>query len=1342
MIKRCFLQIVLSLLLIASAFVAKAQEGMRFRTVSPKGGFYYDGVSSISQDGEDYIWVMLENELLRYDGYDYINYSFKFDAFPDSSRAWKFNYMDATTTGLLHVIASNSLYVYDPKSDLFKIADNGPFSMICSTPDGNLWCVHNGSLKLVSLPGYDMTMCQFDEDSPRVIPFMVRSDGKMFCATRDGKVYRTRDNAFKQLERLHDLVPKDQITGLAAYKEKLFVLTEGMKVLRYDTRRNELEETIDVDYLGLDVPINSFTTDSNGRLFIGSLRGLVVLNPVTGEQHLYRHSQSDPMSIPNNSVWDIFEDKAGNIWFGHYAGGLSVVDVEDNLSLKSYNPDFSGLSENLVSCFAEDAAKLYVGTEGGGINIVDKRTGTFSYLKHGIGINTLSHNNVKSLLIDCNNRLWIAMFRGGLDCYDIKDGVFRHFRHNQDNSLGLLDDNLRKIVPENESGLWIAYQSSRAMISYLSFATEEMKHFTLGPDEFVYDIHKDNSTGYLWILTRTRLYRLNTHDGSILEEHTPFISGQTLCTDEEGNVWIGSFGKGLVKYESAKHIFTYTDDLSKYNVSAVFSICFEASGRLWMGTDNGLLCYDISSSIARKYDESDGMQGQVYYPLSSMVGIDDCCYFGGTRGFSVLSPSSVSLQSTPPAARISIVTVDGNQTTIGTMEDKDSEIKLDWNHGNISFTFSSDNYRSPEKNHFRYRLKGYSDKWTTVSSSSRTVSYSKLPAGKYTLEYQASNADDKWGEISRLQITRKRAPWASIPALLLYVFSLLAISAFGVHYIIEKRRMKMQMYKDSLERQKNEAIHQSQLRFFTNVSHDFRTPLSLILAAVENIKKDKQSDQFNYQILKNNSQRLLNLVNDLMDFRLAESKKMKLIINAKDINSFVFGIASDFEGYAKRRNILFRIDCDSSLDKEIPFDGKLVEKVIFNLMSNAFRYTEEGGEIRVMTYSDSMAFTSKHSVCFNTDPSHDTSHDFAIVVSDTGIGISEESISKVFDRYYTVDDNKIGRHLGTGIGLALVNQIVHIHKGIIKVYSERGKGTDFIIYLPASSSCYTADELSDTQYIPEANVENSLIIDAKTDSPLILPEQPNRNTILIVEDNKDLCSLLSGFLSLNYNVRSSHNGQEAIDILSSESIDLVLSDIMMPIMDGVTLCKQIKGSIETSHIPVVLLTAKSSDEARLEGADSGADLYFTKPINMKLLLKSIRNVFQHRSNVCDYYSKHYWAENSSLSTNKQDTLFLDKLTKVIDENLSKPDVDVNKIASQLCMSRTKLFEKLKALTGKNIVEFSLNYRLRKAARLLKEGKNINEVTEMIGLHSRSYFDKVFKKEFGVTPAKFVSTKDN
>ena len=1326
-------------LLVSILDVFPANDNYRFRTMSPEGGFYYDGVKEIEQDQAGFIWVMMDYELYRFDGYHFKKYYPYFAKLQPAER-WIFTNMASDSSGCLYVNTNNGVYRYEAVTDRFERI-YGPVSSVEVDNSDRLWMRKRQLWHLWDEKSGELSAPLYDDRKPGFV-------NAAFCAYHQDlysfirqRIYRFNyaENRFELCYVLPDTEGSIRFAQACKGSLWVFVNKDGLYQIDLTTFRVIKHFKPSPEYDGS--ALRAFYVDTEGQVWMGTMDGIYILNTEDGQVSHYKHSRSDSFSLPNNSVWKIYGDKQSNVWIGMYSGKLCCVNVNESDAFKTWIPEPGGLSYAPVSTFAEDGNTLWIGTEGGGLNRMEISTGKvtpFTY-KEGQAL-----NNVKSLVLDNERRLWISTYREGLDVYDTRRGSMTRYRHDKNDGRSLRVDDVRKTVLEADSGLWVAYQYPQPIISYFSFRTRSFVHYTLDDSEnYLFDIQRQGENK-LWAISNEALYCMDVHTRKvekILPEDSTYLGLFTFCLDDSDNIWIGTIGNGLVKFDTKAMRFMPQKDVLRQNIYSIYTLCYDA-GNVWMGTDDGLYCYDIAQNHLSRFDKGENTQGQVYYPLASLKGVDGTLYFGGTNGFTAVSPKKISYNAYKPKAVISDFFID-HESVLPEYRLNGSvrEVVLDYDQTNFGFQFSSDSYHVPEKNRFRYRLRGYNNAWITVNAQNRTAMYSKVPAGSYYFEVYAANSDGVWSEQPTvIKVVRKTAPWFSWPAYLCY----LLIFAGGVYAICrhfsEKKKFKMLLYQESVERDKKEQIHQAQLRFFTNISHDFRTPLSLIMAALDKLRREGLKEYY-YRILNGNVQRLLNLVNELMDFRTVENGMMKLELEPLDINRMVQEIGNDFTDYAKERHIDFRMACDKALSSSVYADKNVVEKIVMNLLNNAFKYTREKGSILLETRGPGDVFVSRHKNSFTVGDCGD--HAFSLIVSDTGVGISAESISSVFERFYKVNTVNADSHLGTGIGLALVKSLVLLQKGSVTIYSERDKGTDMVVRLPLDTALFRETvfkkEKTETADTP-ADVSQETETDAQEEMEARLQEENrNKKRILLVEDNADLRALIAEALADEFMVVQSVDGLDALKRMEETDFDLVISDIMMPNKDGVSLCNDIKKNLNTSHIPVVLLTAKTSLESKIEGVDSGADLYFEKPIDLTYLKLSLLNVFRNRQQLKEHYARNYYADSSELVTNEQDNRFLKQFIEFVESHMDLPQMDVGQIAEELGMSRSKLYSKVKGLTGKSVVEFVLNCRLRKAARLIiGESLTMREVMMRVGIESQAYFTNSFKKVFGETPTSFAA----
>ena len=1310
----------------------------KFHTFSPEGGFYYDGVKSIQQDNSGFIWILMDYDLYRFDGYQHVSYYTYFQNM-DPTTIRKFNYIATDTLGRLYVVANNKLFVHHANSNRFECLLDSTISYLKIDSKNRIWLKLPDLYQYIPESGKLVRMMYNNKPVSNISTFW-DDNGQLYAVSTWGTIYKVDPE--NGIFTLHDeRLPYDNYYNCIVWKNKTMWACDNRKRLyRVDGGTYKVIEV----YNFLDVHenhINSLYIDNLGYVWIGTRRGLYILNPQTTEYSLFQNNRDDPFSISDNSVWTVNEDRQQNIWLGTYSGSLHYVNPNEKKQFKSNTP----VNHRVISGFAEIGKELWIATEGGGISVVDKKTGNVSYKAYHPDGNSLAFNNVKKMVMDSiRKNIWISMFQGGLDGYNILAKKFTNYKNDSQNVNSLRFNNLRTIALEPDSGLWIAYQTSNLLLSFFSFDKKTFEHFSMDffPDNnyYIFDICRDAGTDDLWFVTHQKLYRMNVKNKNIEEiPSSETINGQTLCVDAEQNVWVGTMGKGLLKYSVKDSSYSKYDDILKFKVSTIYSICPDHYGSLWLGTDNGLFRFDLTTDVFMQFTKSDGVHGRVFYPLASMQSSSGELYFGGTSGYTVITDPDIRINTYKPKAMISDILIDNVSILFDTTLHVHSAktLKITHNQSNIGFLFSSDNYLMPTKNRFKYRLRGYDDRWVETDASNRYAFYTKLPAGNYTLELIASNNDGLWGDTPlQMNIRRLPAPWLSVWAYMLYTLIIFLTLFVVFRYYYRQKQLKMALYKESLEKQQREEIHQSQLSFFTNISHELKTPLSLILAVTDTLRKDGIRE-FYFKILNNNAQRLLHLVNELMLFRTVESGKQSLNLRMIDINTFVANIAEDFTDFSQQHDFRYSIHLDENMPKNIPADRMILEKIVTNLLNNAFRYTPDGGSISISTYYDRQ-YSPTYCNSYHTGNGN-VENPFYIVVSDTGIGISEASISKIFERFYKVDTS-LNQHLGSGMGLALVKSLVTLHKGSISVYSERDKGSEMVVALSKNATNYNEHDfdksnLSD-DIMPQHEEHVLMKEENNGENELYLRENKR---ILVVDDNEEMRKLIVGFLSQYYDMVEASDGVMASNLVRDMEIDLIISDIMIPLKDGVTLCSEIKNDINSSHIPFIILTAKTGQDSKLEGVESGADVYLEKPINFDILFQIIHNIFKRQERLKTHYAKQYFTDSGETSANRQNNAFLKKIYDMLDTCIDDPNLDVNYIASELMMSKTKLYTKLKSITGKSLVEMVRSYRLRKAAQMMiEENLSIGEVIMLVGIESQSYFTKAFKKEFGETPTAFVA----
>lgn len=730
----------------------------KFHTLSPEGGFYYDGIKSIQQDREGFIWVIMADNLFRFDGYQFKSYYPHFQILDPTYSNWHFNETETDADGCLFIATNKGLFVYEPQNDSFKKIFKMAIRSLKIDSQRNLWLVST-SLGIFNQKENSFKQYGTSSGSLTNVTDLCSDEQEMIVGTSEGEIYQF-DYHKKIFKQLCTLPEKSFIIKIKKHKNIAWILTENHGLYKLDCKTSSIIDHYDFfcTLNNASVPAKALYLDKNGYVWIGTQRGLYIMNPNSEKHTHFTNSEANRFSLPSNSIWTIKEDKQKNVWIGTYSGGLCYLNFQETHRFRTYKPNDKGLSNRVVSSFAEDKNFLWIATEGGGINRMSKKNSDFKYYTHIPGENSLAYNNVKSLVIDHSHNLWIAMFRGGLDCLSLKSSTFKNCSYDSQSNTSLLSMNLKKIILEADSGLWISYQNIG--ISFYSFKSKRFTHYK-------FDENRDSNNNSisdlcrgekddLWIINKGALYYMNVRNKKYKRITSDSISNlqiQTLCRDLSGNIWLGTRGNGLIRYNIENNQFYPIKDVLYRDMSSIYSLCVDDNNDIWIGTDNGLFKYGMKNNTFWSFDKEEGIQGTCFYPYSSLKGINGELYFGGTSGFTIIDPKQWKTNEFKPTAIVTDFYIDNEVIKPDTINSplqqsifRTTEITLNHNQKNFGFKISSNNYLIPEKNRFKYRLVGYDDRWIEIDATNRLISYSKIPPGTYTFEVKTANNDNIWNE--------------------------------------------------------------------------------------------------------------------------------------------------------------------------------------------------------------------------------------------------------------------------------------------------------------------------------------------------------------------------------------------------------------------------------------------------------------------------------------------------------------------------------------------------------------------------------------------------------------------
>jgi signal transduction histidine kinase/DNA-binding response OmpR family regulator len=846
-----------------------------------------------------------------------------------------------------------------------------------------------------------------------------------------------------------------------------------------------------------------------------------------------------------------------------------------------------------------------------------------------------------------------------------------------------------------------------------------------------------DARGNLWVGTVDNGLHLYNRPGNtfISFRHDPNDSTTipndyiiSMALDASGNFWVGT-NNGICRFDYRTLKFIRTDMAGRNPDNVINGIVADDNGGLWISSNKGLLHYQPESGDLRNYDLRDGLQSNEFNRGAYYKSKSGEIFFGGINGYNHFHPAKLKHNDIVPAVVFTGFRLFEQPVKAGSenspLKEHISEtqhITLNYKQSVFGFNFVALNYIVPEKNKYMYQLKGYDDKWVDIQNS-RTVTFMNLRHGDYILHVVASNNDEVWNmEGATVRITILPPPWLTNWAYFIYMFLIIGLIWLAYRLMVFRIEQKNILLNERLENERNEDLNQMKLRFFTNISHEFRTPLTLISAPLDTLMNDNvhpEEKNYNYRLIKDNILRLKRLVDQLMDFRKAEHDRLKLRVRPASISAFIVRLSENFKDLARRKEIEFKITTIDNRDQLQWIDPDFIDKILFNILSNAFKYTPAGGRIGLdVTMENEMA---------------------VIKITDTGVGIDEDELPHIFDRFYSSEKPDKVYFSGTGIGLAFSKRLVEIHHGEIFASSIKDKETVFTIVIPVGRASYTQDEVIEGYVMaePDNEVHDTVLEHEMTD---YCPDDDSSENpmMLIAEDNEDLSRYLRNHFHNSYRVLPAKDGVEAFQLARENIPDIIISDVIMSNMDGFDLCAKIRENILTSHIPVVLLTALTSTESRTVGMERGADAYVEKPFEIKYLESVINNLMLQRANLKEKFQLES-RPLASYSGNQEELRFLGKVEEIVMKNISKPEFSVTTLCAELSMSRSQLFRKFRAMTGKSPKLYIQVMRLKRAAELmLKEGINVNEVTFEVGFTSPSHFITSFKKYFGKTPKEYVT----
>lgn len=1369
-----------TLIIFSLLFLCQFNFGNDFRYLRTNEGLYNGEINSIAQDKSGKMWFATWSGLTNYNGYDFTFFYPELGnhhSLPDkkvrkifidskdilwisSDRGVSYYTKEDQNFHLINLtgIAPGNFYVYgffESKGNVLIHTNSGIF--LIHQPNGSNTDFRTKKLTIytgnIIFADYINTMYSFNDELALISDAYSTIPHRMLLADL---VIDEKDT----LINVKNTLPFAKIINALSYvkdENKLFLGTDdGISVLDLAP----LKLTDQVFFQGLKI-LNLFSA-SNNKLYGYSddptLFYLEINSLQTGK------FLPDPLkfgSLLDNNITCLFEDFSGNLWVGHQGLGLSILNL-NRKAFHSYKRDPANpksLNGNIVMCFNETGNEIFIGMRQGGINVAAKnpvkdKIPEFQVLTYRQQSKTYSlFNNVWNIA-RVTDSLFLVASDGGLAKLEKTSNGWIYGRPNEQ---PLYEGIVRKVLVDKDQNIWCGtFHEGLHFFPALQKNPERKSfHFPYDPanpegisNQLVLSVLIDSKNRF-WVGTNNglNLLKIPYNQLDLSGKTKPNVSFKQYVTtapekdflnaneinciyeNKDGQLWIATQGGGINIMDPDKNTFTKLTTENGMPGNDVLGILADQSGRKWVSTNKGIVSIDLDNKTKpfTIYSQSDGIQGETFKVNSYYQSPDGEMFFGGDNGFTRFYPNEIKYNSIPPKIGLTNLKIDNKLVNIGDTISRGNimsksinelnSIELPYRKNTFSIGVGVHHYQYPEGNMIQYKLEGFNDRWITISASNQNIYFSKVPHGKYTLRINALSADNIEASEERLLEIHILPPWYKTWYMrIIYILLIFSMIGWAFYLLANIQRISFQRKIDAIAFENNE----NKMKFLTNIAHELRTPMSLVIAPIEDMMQNYTTIEPKWKshinLMYRNSNYLLTLINQIIDFRKLNAGKLQLNLQTTDIAMLVKDVVTNFKGLEiqKKTNLQVQVPEKSVLVK---IDSQKIEEVLYNLLSNAFKHTRENHSILV-SLEILPAVSEKKEV---------EKQRIKITVFNEGKDISDEDKVKIFERFYKVSELVEG----AGIGLSFSKSLVEMHQGIIDVESVDGVGVAFNVLLPF-------DEIEITDISDKSEKYEHWHEDVYNSNQVHELENKGKElTIVIVEDNLDLRTFLKNTLSRNYSCFEAGDGKEGLELVSKIIPDIVISDVIMPKMDGYELCKNIKENTKTCHIPVILLTANSAAEQIVSGYEIGADAYVTKPFDMSIIKAQISRMIRNRELIREKYMTQNFMVEVSTSNISRDDEFIIKLRQLLENNLSETDFNVKKLSNNLNISTTHLYRKLKALTGLSPVEFIRFFKLQKACEMLSNSNlSIKEIGYGLGFNNLSYFVKCFREQFNVTPSVF------
>ncbi|WAC13096.1 hybrid sensor histidine kinase/response regulator transcription factor [Dyadobacter pollutisoli] len=1338
------------------SFAACAQHVMpKFTSLTSTDGLSSNTITAILKDRYGLMWFATDDGLNRFDGTEVLVYRHdKKDSC--SLRSSDISSLHQDRSGRIWVgTIEGGLHLYDRRKNSF-ISISSPHSVtsIASDVSGKLWVGTTAGLVNVDPENRHISAFSAMPNIPdeiskgRILSIAIDSKRNVWVGSKSGLFKIEPDNKNNEYINYLQSIPDE--AGSRTVKSIIedhqgniwvgtysgvFKLNADGQIVRHFKYEPDNKHSLSTNM------VFEIALENEHRLWICTDAGLNILDTRDGTIIRYGPDTRTQFSLSNKSVRSILFDNEGICWLGTYKGGVNKYDK--NLAIfglkRSDVNDPYGLSGSFVTSFAENGSEeLFVGTDGGGLNLYNRNTNLFKKFPiNPKNKKAASGLAILTLELMSSNELWIGTFQDGLIQLNPKTGAYTQYVRGKDSSS--LNNNEIFCLEKDKSGkLWVGTNGGGVHVfdpvtrrfTRLHDPGVSVTQRTIPLNGYIRDILLD-SRGKLWIAshgTGIAVFDPVAKKSVLLDRQSSNLLSNivySLLEDSKGNIWAGTSGEGLALYDPPSGKFIAYGAKEGLASNIVNKVLEDAQGRIWVSTNQGISSFDVTNKKFTNYTTYNGIQDRTFALGSGMRAADHTLFFGGIAGFNYIDTRRLPNSKRIPPILLKDLRVGNRSITPADSNLIDADISvaktisLDYKQ-NFSIGYTALDYTNPRQMRYRHRLVGMESEWNETGLAN-LASYTNLSPGEYVFEVQTSCDGINWSPHTKSVAVKVKPPFY----LTIYAYIFYLLTPFIIVYLMRRRGIQKLQRQFREQQQRAEAeqaqeLDRMKIKFLTNLSHEFRTPISLILAPVDNLLvKTKSTDlQPSAVAIKRNAKRLLNLVDQLLDFKNMQAQEVKLDLKTRDVILYIKDTCEQFSDLSIRKGIQFKIE--SSLDElMMDFDADKLERILFNLLSNAFKFTPKGGVValKIDQHADS-----------------EEKHWLAIMVTDTGIGIAEDNHDKIFERFFQSDTDPSVLNQGSGIGLSIVREFVQMHQGTISVNSGQGLGSTFTVQLPIADP----QQLSVTKEHGSAPVTTE---NGKSSPKLGKANLEDLSNVLIIEDNDEFRHYLKESLVPFYNVIEASNGKEGWQKTLSHHPELIVSDIAMPEMDGITLSQKIKSDKRTKHIPIILLTASNREQQQLEGLNSGANDYLTKPFNFDILNAKINNLILLNRLLKGVYSRHFQVSGQRPQIESSQEKLLKDVLSYIEKNLHTSQLSVENLSKHVGMSRGTLYSKVLEMSGQTPIEFIRSIKLEKAALLLENSDlSISQISYMTGFTAPNYFAKSFKAKFNMLPTAYKAKK--